>query len=67
LTLSTTPTILSQPALSTLIGTTTCTALPSRAGIGPMTVPVTPAIPPIAVTSRATFARSAGVMPEERS
>src|SRR5215207_8867264 len=56
------------PSSSILIGTTTCNARPSSAGIGPRILPVTSSTPANRLVSAATLAWSAGVMgPSGRS
>src|SRR5215207_6732755 len=56
------------PSSATLIGTTTCNARPSSAGIGPRILPVTSSTPANRLVSAATLAWSAGVMgPSGRS
>src|SRR5262245_14357420 len=56
-----------QPLSPTLIGTITCNALPSLAGIGPVTWPVTDLTPAKRLASAVTLAWSAAVMAPLRS
>src|SRR6266545_659897 len=56
------------PSSATLMGTTTCNALPSSDGIGPRTSPLTSLTPAKRLTSAAALARSASVTaPSARS
>ncbi len=59
--------IVSQPPEPALIGTSTCSALPSSDGIGPTTWRSTSCNFPYCATCRATACWSAGLIPDDRS